>query len=53
MGKNAPDPKFVYRTLLTLYAKQEGLKITFIDSPKENKNSTKIEKNNDEIIEKD
>ena len=32
---NIPDSKRVYRTLLTLYAKQEGLKITFIDSPKE------------------
>ena len=35
----APDPKRVYRTLLTLYAKQEGLKITFIDSPKEKENN--------------
>ena len=33
--RTTPDPKRVYRTLLTLYAKQEGLKITFIDSPKE------------------
>lgn len=32
----APNSKLVYRTLLTLYAKQEGFKITFFDSPQEN-----------------
>ena len=31
----APDPQKIYRTLLTLYAKHEGLKITFFDPPKE------------------
>lgn len=36
-----PDSKRVYRTLLTLYAKQEGFKITFIDSPKETDNNTR------------
>ena len=38
--RNTPDPKRVYRTLLTLYAKQEGFKITFIDSQDEKRKTT-------------